>query len=69
MKNHVAVIRQSVAALVDENNIYRREAGNLRLAGLVLIKYLERLAAGKLAGTIQQQEIKSAVDTIRKTKP
>ena len=63
--DYAATIRQAVTDLVDERDQYRREAGQLRLAGMVLIKYLERLAAGKTAGIIQGEEVRAAVQTIR----
>lgn len=66
-KNHAAIIRQSVADLVDESERHRKDAGQLRLAGLTLIKYLERLAAGKTIGIIQGNEVQNAVRVIRDT--
>lgn len=63
--NHATIIRQAVTRLVDENEAHRKRAGELRLAGIVLIKYLERLAAGKVAGMIQAAEVQAAVKTIR----
>ena len=64
-RDHAVTIRQAVADLIDESERYRREAGQLRIAGLALIKYLERLAAGKTIGLIQGEEVKTAVETIR----
>lgn len=63
--NHAATIRQAVADLIEENERHRKRAGELRLAGLTLVKYLERLAAGKTIGIIQGNEVRAAVETIR----
>lgn len=57
--------RKALASLIDENERHRKEAGELRFAGLVLISYLRTLAKGKLAGPIQAREIDKAVAKIR----
>jgi hypothetical protein len=60
-----AKIRQLVADLIEESECLQKEVGQLRIAGLALIKYLERLAAGKTAGFIQGEEVRAAIETIR----
>lgn len=67
--DHAAAIRQAVAALVEENERHRKAAGELRLAGFALVRYLQRLASGKVAGAIQADEVAAAIKTIREPWP
>ena len=64
--DHAKTIRNSLAALIEEKEQCRREAGELRLAGMTLFRYLQMLSKGKLVSPIFGKEVEKAIQILHR---